>query len=207
MKKQRTRHRRAAIIAGIAVVAVATAVLARYAASHVQSTAPKSPTESVASSAPPAAQVAAPAVRRVQNAKAAIEKPKPTPAVKTTIARTEVAPPPPPAPAAVPAVAGTAPTAMPPAADQLPVTITGCLESTVDEAQFRLTDTEGADAPQSRSWRSGFLKRHPAPVPLVALSDPHGLRKFVGRRVVATGLLTSGELRVRSLRPAGASCN
>jgi len=96
---------------------------------------------------------------------------------------------------------------MPPGAGQLPVTITGCLETTVDEIEFRLTDTEGADAPKARSWKSGFLKKSPAPVALVDLSDPAGLRKYVGRRVAATGLLTSGELRVRSFRPAGASCN
>src|SRR5205823_11268375 len=116
-----------AIIAGIAIVAVATAVLARYAASRVQSTAPKSPTESVASSAPPAAHVAAPAVRRAHNAKAAIEKPKPIPEVTTTIVRAEAVPPPPPAAPAVAPKPIAATTAMPPAADQRPVTITGCL--------------------------------------------------------------------------------
>jgi hypothetical protein len=89
----------------------------------------------------------------------------------------------------------------------VPVTITGCLETTVDEGRFRLTDTEGADAPKARSWRSGFLTKRSAPVELVDVSDPVGLRKYVGRRVVATGLLTSRELRVRSLQSAGPSCN
>src|SRR5689334_14718179 len=42
------------------------------------------------------------------------------------------------------------------------VTITGCLER-ADEA-FRLKDTEGEDAPKSRSWKSGFLKRGRAAV-------------------------------------------
>jgi hypothetical protein len=69
-----------------------------------------------------------------------------------------------------------------------------------------LTDTEGADAPKMRSWRSGFLKKSAAPVQLVELTDLRGLQKYVGSRVVATGLLTSRELRVRSLRSAGASC-
>jgi hypothetical protein len=87
-----------------------------------------------------------------------------------------------------------------------PVTITGCLETTIDGGEFRLTDTEGADAPKARSWRSGFLKKRAAPVQLVDLSDPRGMQKFVGSRVVATGLLTSRELRVRSLRSAGSSC-
>jgi hypothetical protein len=94
-----------------------------------------------------------------------------------------------------------------PTSDQAPVTITGCLEATIDHDEFRLTDTEGADAPKARSWRSGFLKKRSSPVALVELSDTPALRKYVGYRVVATGLLTSRELRVRSLQSAGASCN
>ena len=90
---------------------------------------------------------------------------------------------------------------------QTVVTMRGCLEITVDQDQFRLTDTEGADTPQARSWRSGFLKKRSAPVDLVELSDPVGLRKYVGHRVVATGVLTGRELRVRSLQAAGTSCN
>jgi hypothetical protein len=89
----------------------------------------------------------------------------------------------------------------------VPVTITGCLETTVDEGRFRLTDTEGADAPKARSWRSGFVTKRSAPVELVDLSDPLGVRKYVGRRVVAIGLLTSRELRVSSLQSAGPPCN
>jgi len=86
-------------------------------------------------------------------------------------------------------------------------TLSGCLESTVDGAEFRLTDTDGSDAPKARSWRSGFLKKRSAPVELVEVSDPAGLRKYVGHRMVATGLLEDGKLRVRSLQAAGSSCN
>jgi hypothetical protein len=85
--------------------------------------------------------------------------------------------------------------------------MSGCLEATVDGDQFRLTDTEGGDAPKARSWRSGFLKKRSAPVDLVELSDPVALRKYVGRRVVATGQLVGRELRVRSFQAAGGSCN
>jgi len=93
------------------------------------------------------------------------------------------------------------------AVSQAVTTMRGCLESTVDGDEFRLTDTEGADAPKARSWRSGFLKKRSAAVELVDLSDPAMLRKYVGRRVVATGVLTGRELRVRSLQAAGSSCN
>ena len=87
------------------------------------------------------------------------------------------------------------------------VTISGCLEMTIDGDEFRLTDTEGTDAPKARSWRSGFLKKRSAPVELVELSDALSLRRHVGHRVMATGQLTGRELRLRSLQPAGSSCD
>ena len=87
------------------------------------------------------------------------------------------------------------------------VTISGCLETTVAEDEFRLTDTQGLDAPRARSWRSGFLKKRSASVALVEFSDALALRKHVGHRVAATGLLTGRELRVRSLKTDGSSCD
>jgi hypothetical protein len=88
-----------------------------------------------------------------------------------------------------------------------PVTITGCLEVSVDRDDFRLTDTEGLDAPRSRSWRTGFLKKRSAPVALVEPPDRQALQTQVGRRVAATGLLTSHDLRVDSLRVVGPACD
>jgi hypothetical protein len=87
-----------------------------------------------------------------------------------------------------------------------PVTITGCLEMSVGEDEYRLTDTDGADAPKSRSWRTGFLRKRSAPVALVEPLDQQALHAQVGKRVAATGLLTSRDLRVSSLRVVGA-CN
>ena len=88
-----------------------------------------------------------------------------------------------------------------------PVTITGCLEISVNHDEFRLTDTEGVDAPRSRSWRSGFLKKRSAPVALVDVPDGLALQTHVGRRVAATGLLTSRDLKVSALRVVGSPCN
>jgi hypothetical protein len=87
------------------------------------------------------------------------------------------------------------------------VTINGCLEMTVDEDQFRLSDTDGADAPKARSWKSGFLKKGSAPVELLEFSDAPTLRSYVGHRVVATGLLSGRQLRVRSVQATGSSCD
>ena len=106
-------------------------------------------------------------------------------------------------PAAEPAVASaSAVIAGPP-----PVTITGCLEVSVDDDAFRLSETEGVDAPRSRSWRTGFLKKRSAPVALLEPPDPQALHQQVGKRIAATGLLTSRELKVSSLRVVAPSCD
>jgi hypothetical protein len=88
-----------------------------------------------------------------------------------------------------------------------PVTITGCLEVSTDGDSFRLSDVEGADAPKSRSWRTGFFKKRPAPVALVEPADRQALTANVGHRVAATGQLANRELQVSSLRVLGSSCN
>jgi hypothetical protein len=87
-----------------------------------------------------------------------------------------------------------------------PVTLTGCLEISTDREEFRLSDTDGADAPKARSWRTGFLKKRPTPVSLVEPPDPHGLQTEVGKRVAATGVLTDREMKVSSVRVVGPSC-
>jgi hypothetical protein len=87
------------------------------------------------------------------------------------------------------------------------VTITGCLEVSVNSDEFRLTDTDGLGAPKSRSWKTGFIKKHSAPVMLVELADSHSLQGQVGKRVAATGHLASNELKVSSLRVVAPSCD
>ena len=86
-----------------------------------------------------------------------------------------------------------------------PVTITGCLE--LDEETFWLKDTSGVDAPKSRSWRSGFLKKRPSRIELVDATNTLKLPNYVGQRVAATGMLMNREMRARSLRLDAASCN
>jgi len=86
-----------------------------------------------------------------------------------------------------------------------PVTVTGCLEA--DEDTFRLKDTVGTDAPKSRSWRSGFLKKRSAPIEVIDEASRGGLPKYVGQRVAATGTLVNREMRVHSLQPVAASCS
>jgi len=85
------------------------------------------------------------------------------------------------------------------------VTITGCLEQNNDA--FRLKDTTSADAPKSRSWRSGFLKKKSPSVEVVDLAHRLELPAHVGQRVVVTGTLVDREMQVRSLRRVSASCN
>lgn len=92
-----------------------------------------------------------------------------------------------------------------PANKPSPVTIAGCLERT-DNA-FRLKDTTGADAPKSRSWKSGFLKKSSASIDLVESGNGLRLRDQVGKRVTVTGTLTDRQMRVQSLRRVSPSCN
>lgn len=86
-----------------------------------------------------------------------------------------------------------------------PVTIAGCLDQ--HEDGFRLTDTSGGDAPTSRSWRSGFLKKRSRPIGLVDATHKLALSSLVGQRVEATGILANGEMRARSVRRVAVSCN
>jgi hypothetical protein len=85
-----------------------------------------------------------------------------------------------------------------------PVTITGCLEQ--DNEAFRLKDTTGVDAPKSRSWKSGFLKKKAASIEVVDRANRLQLTSHVGERVVLTGMLVDREMQVRSLRRVAASC-
>jgi hypothetical protein len=113
------------------------------------------------------------------------------------------------APIPAPAEPKAAAIAAAPAAETVvpaPVTITGCLEISVNDDEFRLTDTEGIDAPKARSWRTGFLKKHAAPVALVGPADPAALKGHVGQRVAATGQLRDRDLKVSSVRVVG-RCN
>ena len=84
------------------------------------------------------------------------------------------------------------------------VTISGCLEAAGDG--FRLKDAFGADAPKSRSWKSGFLKKGPATIDVVDGAHTLKLADQVGRRVSVTGTLVDREMQARSVRRVASSC-
>lgn len=168
--------------------------------------------------APPEPDVAA---RPGTRARARTEPPKKAPVTRVTDRTVEPAKPASPGPVRTNSTAITTRSTMTaaagealPAAGQSPatasvpaVTITGCLEISTDGTEFRLADTEGRDAPKSRSWRTGFLRKRTAPVALIGAAEPLELKKNVGTRVAATGLLTDRALQVTSLRVVGSSCN
>jgi hypothetical protein len=85
-----------------------------------------------------------------------------------------------------------------------PVSITGCLLR--DGDGFVLKDTEGTDAPKSRSWKSGFFRKKSAKIDLVDAGNAAGLGTHVGKRVSVTGPLADREMRVQSVRRIGATC-
>lgn len=85
------------------------------------------------------------------------------------------------------------------------VMITGCLESA--NGAFRLKDPSGSNVPKTRGWRTGFLKKRPAPVELVDPSSRFTLTAFVGHRVAVTGVLSDRVIEIRSLQRVASSCN
>ena len=85
------------------------------------------------------------------------------------------------------------------------VTITGCLEH--EDETFWLSDASGSEAPTSRSWRSGFLKKRPSRIEVVDAGHALRLTSYVGQRIAATGTLVNREMRPRSLHPVSASCS
>lgn len=91
------------------------------------------------------------------------------------------------------------------AANTAPVTIYGCLERS--NQTYRLTDTDGADAPKARSWKSGFLKKSAATVEVVDPGNRMRLSSHVGHRVGVTGTLSEKQLQARSIRKISSSCS
>jgi hypothetical protein len=107
--------------------------------------------------------------------------------------------------AAAPKASSVESASRPVAPEATPVTITGCLER--DDETFRLKDTSGTDAPKSRSWKKGFLKRGMAPIEVIDAANRLSLSKHVGQRVSVTGLLVDREMTLRSLQRVAASCD
>jgi hypothetical protein len=120
---------------------------------------------------------------------------------ETTDRRPEMAtlPVAPPSPSPVPAVEPAPDTKV------ARVTIEGCLERADDT--FRLTDTAGTNAPTSRSWKSGFLKKRPAAIEVRDSVKRVNLASHVGQRVSVTGTLVDRQMRVGSLQPISLSCS
>lgn len=91
-----------------------------------------------------------------------------------------------------------------PAPTPAAMTVTGCLER--HDQTFRLKDTTGLDAPKSRSWRSGFLKKGTASIEVVDAANRVKLTDHIGQRVSVTGVLVDREIQVHSLQRVATSC-
>jgi hypothetical protein len=82
------------------------------------------------------------------------------------------------------------------------VTITGCLEHDGDSVWLK--DASGVDAPRTRSWKSGFLRKRS---PRIALVDgPAGASSYDGHQVSVTGVLVEREMHVSSLKSIADNC-
>jgi hypothetical protein len=140
------------------------------------------------------------AVRESSNAPQAA-----TPAVTREVMRPDgpsnPAPKTPAASAAAPKKVDSAP---PPVDGAKPVSVTGCLQKT--DSGFVLKNTEGAEAPKSRSWKSGFLKHSNASIDLDEASSAAHLSSHVGERVSVTGPLVDRQMTVQSVHRVAAAC-
>lgn len=85
--------------------------------------------------------------------------------------------------------------------DDAVITLTGCLQH--DDGTYRLKDTNGAEAPKSRSWKSGFLKKRAATVEVVDSANRLRLPTHIGQRVTVTGVLLDREMRARAVQRLG----
>ena len=83
-------------------------------------------------------------------------------------------------------------------------TIVGCLA--FDDGAFRLKDANGADAPKSRSWKSGFLRKRSATIDVVDANQSLALEAHVGQRVEVAGTLLEREIQARSLQRMAEPC-
>src|SRR5262249_46841152 len=63
------------------------------------------------------------------------------------------------------------------------------------------------DAPKSRSWKSGFLRKRWSPIERVDTANALKLTNYVGQRVALTGTLMSREMRPRPMQRVAASYN
>jgi len=85
------------------------------------------------------------------------------------------------------------------------VTLTGCLEQHGDD--FRLKDAAGADAPKTRSWKSGFFKKSTPTLDVVDASHRLKLADHVGQRVSVSGVLVDREVHARTLKNVSSTCS
>jgi hypothetical protein len=84
------------------------------------------------------------------------------------------------------------------------VTVSGCLER--DDATYRLTETNGAQAPKERSWKTGFIRKRNSDLEILDASKKLKLKDHVGHRVSLTGTVNDGEMRASAMRHLAASC-
>lgn len=189
-----------AIGVGVVIAAVATAALLIAAREPAATAKVTLPPEDIAAEPAPKKAVVAPAAKKAPAGRAQAATP--------TVARQTPAI----AAAATPVVTATTTASTPEVASKAvvqepaAVTLTGCLDE--DDGRFQLKDTAGEDAPKSRSWKSGFLRKRSASVEIVDAPNRLRLPDHVGERVSVTGMLTDDrEMQVRSLRRVAESCD
>lgn len=86
------------------------------------------------------------------------------------------------------------------------VTYIGCLRVEDDGKRFMLTEVGGKDAPKARSWKTAFITKKAGKLRIVTAEPRLKLRDHVGRTVQITGRRQDKELRARTIKVVGATC-
>ncbi len=197
-----TLSSRASLMAAMVVVTGAAILAARGVPS-----APETPATDLhlEAAAPPDAFVIVPEADAAERVIARA----PAPEAKTVVADAPTPPAPPAATEAAPPAAAAAP--VPDLAIETPIatttattTVAGCL--TFDDGSYRLKDATGTDAPKSRSWKSGFLKKNTVTIDIVDARHSLSLPSYVGQRVEVGGTLLEREMQAHSLQRLAESC-
>ena len=92
-------------------------------------------------------------------------------------------------------------------AERWPVSEAGAAGVGAAGGRIALTDTAGADAPTSRSWKTGFLTKRSSRIALVDAAHALRLSNYVGQRIAATGTLLNHEMQTQSMYRVATSCS
>ncbi|HMD35121.1 MAG TPA: hypothetical protein VKH42_09140, partial [Vicinamibacterales bacterium] len=85
-------------------------------------------------------------------------------------------------------------------------TMTGCLHA--DGSKFMLGNVEGANAPKTRNWKTGYVTKTTKDVEVVGASSSLKLKDQVGHKVTVSGTRDGDtHFKAQSIKQVARSCS